>query len=133
MLERIKNFFKDPPLEKNELVEQLEKMLYDERLEEILFDPAGKLYVLCTYSGDINELHQSLYTGGSPADLTMSNVYSYGKNITNVKRQLEGMITRLLDHKPNAKVEQDIGELYYAYNELRTWGDKDGNVTTEDV
>ena len=84
-----------PEIKNEDLITKINEVLSTSNLEEILFNPTSKIYILNVYHTTFDELLQNLLQKNSNRPLIATNVYSYfkGNNISykfnRLKKHLE--------------------------------------------
>lgn len=103
-----------------ELLEMVDVMRFDDDLEDILYDSSSKLYIINTYSINLDEIGVALYGVKIGKDISAINMYSFiGEDFSTVKPALGRIADNLAKKLPPPKVKHDIEELYKAYLYLK--------------
>lgn len=110
---------KEPDID-SELVDEFMFMSHDDNIVNILFNPSSKLYIINTYTDNIDELFHVLERKNNSINIIAVNLNSYfGRNPEDMSRKLKSISTYLIKNKPTSKVEHDLRQILDAYHYLK--------------
>lgn len=108
---------KEQNKENTDLLSKLSEMAYTTNINQLLYSPEGKLYILNMYTSNIDELGRLIYSSISTVDkITAVNIHSYFNNSSvDVSAVLNKLLPHFYKNSINVKVTHDLYELYEGF------------------
>ena len=132
MLQLLKKLFEPKPKIKDEteynkeLIEKIYTTIYYEDLENIIFNPVNKLYLLNVYHGTFDDLLNNIFNKNSDRSIISVNVFSYFKTKDDIIYKLKKIIPILRDNKINVQVDYELNEILDSINFLKSIEEENG-------
>lgn len=128
MIKKLKNFFTSGHVIKSEvknqeLIEKISDIIYMSNLNDILFSPSSKLYILNVYNDSFDDFLNNILINNS-RDIIAVNINSYFKNKDNIQYTLKRIIPLLEKSDLNIKVQYELNEIIEAINFLKSLEEK---------
>jgi hypothetical protein len=102
-----------------DLVASLKSLLDIEDLEVIISNPEAKLYLLSVYHPSFNELLSNILTKPTNSFLISVNVYSYFRDINNLKNSIERLIPIVESNEISFKIQEELTEIVNSFLYLK--------------
>jgi hypothetical protein len=104
----------------SDLIARLTSLTSYEKLNELMYSPSSKIYLINTYSNTFSDLIDNLYTTSYQRSIIAINVHSYFSNST---IDLPTQLTRVVDHLPkvpklNTLIDHDLHEICSTFDDL---------------
>ena len=110
----------DPMDEQSGYIDMLMEMAGDDDLDDVMLDSVSKIYLINTYSSNVDELLRSVYDHRLRDDIACINLYSYiHGSEEGFRRSLVALRQSIVDRKVKPKTGYDISALYSAYCTLK--------------
>lgn len=107
--------------QEEQLMSKLLEMVHYEKLNELFYNPASKLYVFNAYTNDFNDLADNLYNSNFRRQIIAVNVHAYFLNSkVDIQTDLEKIANCLKTHKPNMSIQHDLYQLVETFEYLRS-------------
>lgn len=104
-----------------ELIDRLHEVIYIDDLDEILFSPINRLYMINTYNHTFEDFLNNLLTK-KERSLIAVNIYSYFKEKKNISYKLKRIIPILEQNEISINVQYELNEIIDAIEYLRSLG-----------
>lgn len=101
----------DNQLKNKELVEKLYEIISIENLEDILFSPTSKIYILNVYNDNFDNFLINMLSKDSERSIVSVNIFSYFKDINNIQSILKRCIPILEQNNVNSKINYEFNEI----------------------
>lgn len=105
-----------------ELVIVLSSLVYSDNINIIFNNPVNKIYILNTYTKNLNDLLDNIITSNLTRELLAVNINSYFRDISDLKYTLKRVLDIISSSKINSYIEHDLFEIVDAYEYLNSLG-----------
>lgn len=107
-------------LKNKELVDKLYEAVSVQNLEDILFSPTNKIYILNVYNNNFDDFLSNILTKHAERSIISVNIFSYFNDKENIQYKLKRCITILEQNKIDTKIEYEFNEIIETINYLQT-------------
>ena len=107
-------------LKNKDIIDKLNEVTYLENIENIIFSPSSKIYILNVYHDTFDDFLSDMLSNVSNRSIISVNIFAYFNDKENVQYKLKRAITILETNKVNAKIEYEFNELVDSINYLKS-------------
>lgn len=104
-----------------QLMSKLLEMVHYEKLNDLFYNPASKLFIITTYTSDFNDLADNLYNSSFRRQIIAVNLHAYFlSSKVDIQADLEKIANCLRTHKPNMSIQHDLYQLVETFEYLKS-------------